>query len=407
MSMQKCIGVFSAVLLLLVVGCAPQPTPVPPSSLPTQAPTKAIIATPSLPPVQAPTKPLTQAPTKPSWQEEWDKTVAAAKKEGKLVIYTGAGTEVLTALRGAFKEKFGIDTEYVSGRGAELSAKIFAERRAGLLLGDLYLGGATTMVLELKPAGVLAPLKPLLLLPEVLDIKAYFDDEIPFIDKEGMYIINYGLYAALHMAVNSDLVKPGDIQSFADLLDPKWKGKIVSYDPTQSGAAARFFAVYIMTGILNPDFHRQLVKQEPFITRDARLLVEWVARGKYPVGLAPQPDIIAEFQKAGAPLNWVSPREGAFLASGNSGAFSYFDQAPHPNTAKAFVNWLMTKDGLTLYSKASLSPTARKDVPTDFIEPDRIRNPAGKYFNSNKEEVLLKEGEMMKLAKEIYGPLLK
>lgn len=381
MYMQKYVGVFLAVLLFLAFGCSPQPAPASPSPLPL-------------------------APTKPSWQEEWDKTVAAAKKEGKLVIVTTGGAEVKAALSKAFKEKFGIDVEYVSGRGAELTAKISAERKAGLFLNDLYLAGATTPVSVLKPAGVLAPIKPLLLLPEVLDTKAYFDDEIPFVDKEGIYIICNGPYVAMTLAVNSDLVKPGELKGYADLLDTKWKGKIAFSDPTIAGAASRFFLMTV-TMIMNPDFHRQLAKQDLLLTRDIRQQVEWVARGKYPIALAPYVDAVADMQKAGAPIKWISPVEGVYLSSGASGTLSYFSQAPHPNAARVFVNWFMTKEGLTTWSQSSLTQSARKDVSTDFLYPEGIRDPKVKYFNSNTEEVLLKEVPITKLADEIYGPLLK
>ncbi len=406
MNMKNGIGVLLVVLLLLVSGCSPQPAPTSPSPAPTQAPTKAVTALPTQPQTQAPTKPPTQAPAKPSWQEEWDKTVAEAKKEGKLVIACTGGAEVKAALDKAFREKFGIDVEWLVGRGSEITSKIFAERQAGLFLSDLYLAGATTPIAVLKPAGALAPIKPLLVLPEVLDTKAYFDDGIPYVDKEGTYIICNGPYVAMTLAVNSDLVKPGEIKGYADLLDPKWKDKIAFSDPTIAGAASRCF---LMTAnmIMNTDYHRQLAKQGPLLTRDVRQQVEWVARGKYPIALAPYVDAIADMQKAGAPIKWISPVEGVYLSSGASGSLSYFSQAPHPNAAKVFVNWFMTKEGLTIWSQSSLTQSARKDVPTDFLYPEGIRDPKVKYFNSNTEEVLLKEEDAYKLAREIYGSLLK
>lgn len=159
--------------------------------------------------------------------------------------------------------------------------------------------------------------------------------------------------------------------------------------------------------IMDLDFHRQLAKQDLIITRDPRAHVEWVARGKYPIVMAPHVDAVADFQKAGAPLKWISPKEGAYLSAGASGTLSYFDRAPHPNAAKIFVNWFMTREGLTVFSKAVLTQSARRDVPTDFLYPEGIRDPAVKYFDSNTEEALEKQLAMVKIALEIYGPLLK
>ena len=358
------------------------------------------------PAVSAPLVPPAAQIAERNWQEDWDKTVAAAKKEGKLVFYSGAGPEVRTALAQAFLRKFGIEIEYVTGKGAELTQKIFAERRAGLYLSDLYNGGATTAVTQLKPSGVFAPLRPLLVLPEVLDGNAYFDGEIPFIDKENVYMICNGPSVTPHLAINSELVQPGEIKSYADLLNPKWKGKTAFFDPTVSGTGAGFMLATLSLAMV-PDFHRQFSKQEPVITRDRRLQVEWVVRGKYPIALAPLRESVSAFQKAGSPIKWVVPQEGVFLIPSGSGSLSYFADAPHPNAAKVFINWFMTREGMTVYSKASMTQTPRKDVPTDFLSPESIRGPGVKYFGGWKEHILVKEKEAIKLAKEIYGPLVK
>ncbi len=348
----------------------------------------------------------TESPIKLPWQAEWDKTVAAAKNDGNLVVYTVGGTEMRDALGKAFKERFGINIEFITGRGGELAEKVISGRRAGIFWGDLWMGASNTLVTPMKPAGVLAPIKPLLLLPEVLDDKAYFDGQIPFVDRGGSHIIWQGQNVALTLAVNSDLVKPGEIKGYADLLQPKWKGQISFSDPTTGGAAGQWFLV-TTNGILTIDFHRQLVRQEPIITRDVRQQVEWVARGKYAVVLAPYIEIVADLQKAGAPLKWISPIEGSYLDAGNTGSLAYLADAPHPNAAKAFVNWFMTREGLTIWSQASLTQTARKDVPTDFLNPELLRDPKAKYFNSQDEELMLKGSEARKLATEIYSPLLK
>ena len=344
--------------------------------------------------------------TPASAQKEWDRTVAAGKKEGELLIYTAGGTAIKEALKNAFEQKYGIKIGFLPGAGRELTARIFNERRAGLYLTDLFLSGPNTPTLELKPAGVLAPIKPLLILPEVLNTKAYFDGEIPFVDNEGVYTIFHGTRISFPMVVNSELVKPGEIKAYADLLDPKWHGKIVMGDPTISGATGKMFAVTV-DHITGADFHRQLVKQNPLILRDLRQQVEWVARGKYSVSLGPYPDVVADLLAAGAPLKIVLPREGIYIASGASGTLSYFDRAPHPNAAKVFVNWFMSKEGLTVWSKANLQQTARQDLPTDFLIPELVRNAKVKYLNPDNEEDLKKLPARYKLAAEIYAPLLK
>lgn len=375
----KWISYFMVLYIILASSCVSQPASVSPSPVPTKD------------------------GLKQPWEEDWDKTVAAARTEGKLVAYNAGGSGVEAVLSRGFKEKFGIDIEHVSGRGAELSGKIMLEKRAGLHLGDLYLGGATNPLMEWKPAGILAPIKPLLALPEVLDGSAYYDNNVPFLDKEGMYVIPYVQSVGLTIFINSDLVKPGEIKSYADLLNPKWKEKIVLFDPTVSGTAHSWF--YFTVTTLGPDYHRQLAKQNPMITRDKRLQVEWVARGKYLAGLAPSKETVGEFQQVGAPIQWAVAAEGDYLTGG--GSLSYFDRAPHPNAAKVFVNWILSKEGLTAWSRTALMSTSRKDVPTDFLPPEARRDPNLRYFSTDSEEAKEKATDVTKLSKEIYGPLLR
>lgn len=340
---------------------------------------------------------------KAAWQREWDKTIAAAKSEGKLVVSIVWGSDLQAALRKPFKEKYGIDIEFVTGRGADTVTKLLSERRAGIYSADIFLAGPGSMLTSLKPAGALAPIKPLLFLPEVVDKKAYFGNEIPYVDKD-MFIIAHAQAVGNSLAVNTALVKPGEIKGYADLLDPKWKGRIVINDPSIAGTASEWFFA-TATAIMSMDFHRKLVKQEPVVTRDLRQQVEWVAKGKYAIAISPYKEQIAEFQRLGAPLDWVSPVEGEFISP--SGSVAYFDKAPHPNAAKVFVNWLLSREGLTAWSRATLWMTARKDVPTDFLPPKSIRDPNLQYTNLCNEEMKMKVAAAMKTAKEIYGPLLK
>lgn len=94
---------------------------------------------------------------KPAWQVDWDKTVAAARQEGEVVLVTTASASTRQELAGPLKSKYGIDLQFVVGSGPDLSEKVAAQRRAGLFLFDFYLGGATTATTTMKPAGYLDP----------------------------------------------------------------------------------------------------------------------------------------------------------------------------------------------------------------------------------------------------------
>src|SRR3972149_11362381 len=115
------------------------------------------------------------------------------------------------------------------------------------------------------------------------------------------------------------MIKKGEITDYPDILKPQYKGKITMNDPTVTGPGADFLihlAVNIWDLAKAKDYLTQLVgAQQTVIQRDNRLQVEEVARGKYPIGLAPNPDNMANFLKLGAPLEVVFFKQGARVTS--------------------------------------------------------------------------------------------
>lgn len=389
--MKKLLIVGLALFFLVMAGCAPKTVePAPPPNAPAAAP-----AAPSAP--QA-------APVKPAWEEEWDRTLAAAKREGTVVVYSTGGSEQRTALTFHFRAKYGVPVEFLTAKGAEVSQKLFAERRAGLYFADVYIGGSTTLVTELKPAGVLDSLDSVLVLPEVTDPKAWWQGQVPFLDKDHK-IVYFMARPSMPLTINTDLVKPDDIKSYRDLLNPKWKGKIVMNDPTIAGTGLKWFGM-VGTKIMGMDFMRELARQEPFIIRDQRLQVDWLVRGKYAIAIATKEDPVATAQKAGAPIKEIVPSEGTYLSAGG-GNIALINRAPHANTAKVFINWLLSKEGQDIFCRAINDVSARVDTPTEYLEPQKLRNPAVKYIFAEEEEFLIKQPEQAKMAKEIFGHLVK
>lgn len=121
---------------------------------------------------------------KNSGEQEWEKVLEAARKEGKITLYINFPPALRQAIGDAFEKKTGIKTEMVTGRGDEIAAKVLIERRAGLYLADVHLGGTTTSLTQLRPAGALKPILPDLFLPEVLDTRLWYGRQLPFMDSE-------------------------------------------------------------------------------------------------------------------------------------------------------------------------------------------------------------------------------
>lgn len=342
--------------------------------------------------------------TKLAWEGEWDKVLVGARREGKVVIYTTLGGETTPILRKAFTDKYGIAVEYIGGTGGEMAQKILTERKAGLYLVDLWQGGNTTLINSLKPAGVLDTLEPALILPEVKDASKWLGGRLEYVDREGT-ILPYLAYAAPPIAINTSLVKTEEMKSYKDLLNPRWKGKITIQDPTSPGFGQNWFAVALELGV-GLDYMQELVRQEPAVIRDRRLQVEWLAQGKYPVAIAAQSDILGAFEKEGATLKKITLLEGTNRSAG-SGNISLIKQAPHPNAARSFLNWVLTAEAQTLHSKANLLPSARVDVSTEGLDPSNIIQPGVKYFNADNEDFILSLPQKRNLAREVFGQLVR
>lgn len=345
-----------------------------------------------------------QQNSKQDWQIKWDKTVKDAKKEGKVVIYGAATGELRDILIKGFNDKFGIPVEYMAAKGPEIATRILAERKAGLYLPDVIIGASSPAVSTLKPAGVFDPMEPVLLLPEVTDTKLWWQNKLPWVDNDH-YFLAFLAYATPKIVVNPDIVKTGDIKAYRDLLDPKWKGRMALHDPTIAGAGQSWVAVMAQY-IMGVDYLKQLAAQEPFISRDHRLLAEWVVRGKYPIGLSIESEAIEQMRAAGSQLTYIDAAEGTYVTTG-TGFLSRPRNAPHPNAGTVFINWILSKDGQITYASVSRLQSAREDLPTANIDPLSMRKPGVKYVNTSTEEFWIKGPDYINLGKDIFGYLIK
>ncbi|MBI4334690.1 MAG: extracellular solute-binding protein [Chloroflexi bacterium] len=334
------------------------------------------------------------------WKEKWENTLAEARKEGKLLINdSGAGPEVRAVLTKVFRDKFGIDIEYNLGRSNELIVKIRTERNAGLYLVDLLLSGTGSPTTILKPEKIIDPLDPTLILPEVLNKIVWYRGDLPWVD-DGHYQLAPFVSPKVPIFINTNLVKQGVITSYQDLLKPEWKGKLTINDPTRLGGGNSWFTA--MVDLFGVDYLRKMAAQNVVLVTDNRLHADWVAQGKYPVGIAMDDDLTVSYMRAGAPIAFVVPKEGTWLSSGGAG-ISLVNKPPHPNAAKVFINWLLSKEGSTEFSRAHGHHSMREDVPTDFLAPEKIRKPGVEYYPLWKHDISEKKVPGQKLAAEIFS----
>lgn len=381
--MKKQLACMVLAALLGAISCAPNPPPSTPAA--TSAAPGATTA-----PVAA-------------WEVEWNRTVAAAKKEGTLIIYGNTTSEMREAVSKAFGDKFGIPIEWLPGRANELVEKIISERRNGIYVPDVLSDATTSAMNLLKPTGAMEIMEPKLILPDVTDTSKWLNNRLWWVDPEHTHIAYFAIPQP-GIFINTDMVKPAEMTSYNNLLEPRWKGKIVMDDPTLGGSGNSWVTAMAEL-IMDRDYLRKLAAQEPLLLRDNRQEAEWVARGKYPLGAGMSPDEMVQFIRAGAPVAAITPKEGTFVTL-SRGGLSVLDRAPHPNAAKVYLNWALSKEGQTVISKSEGLLSARTDVSSEFVDPSVQRQPGGKYFDTITYEYQLKKGEYVAIAKDIFGSLV-
>jgi iron(III) transport system substrate-binding protein len=299
-----------------------------------------------------------------SKSSEWEKVVEAAKREGKVVVSVPTSAELRKEFEAGFQKKFsGIELELSVARGASNINKIAEEQNAGVRNVDLHIGGTTSIVTGLLTPNLLEPVLPSMLLSEVSDPKNWWGGHI-WVDNAQKYIYSFTAYMTETVWYNSTLVKPMEITSWDSLLDPKWKGRIAILDPRSPGSGESTWA--FLWKIKGEQFLTKLAAQDMLVGRNLRQLGEAVARGKSAISIGLSFYTYVPFIKAGLPVRPLSAiREGYYAATG-SGNVAILKNSPHPNGSKVFINWLLSKEGQTAFTKAMGQPTRRFDVDTHW-----------------------------------------
>jgi iron(III) transport system substrate-binding protein len=313
------------------------------------------------------------------WQKTWDETIAAAKKEGKVVVVGSPDPVMRNEIIPKFTARFGIPIEFIAGQSSQIAARVRTERLSGIYSVDVFMSGASTTINVLHAEKMLDPLKPLLILPEVTDGTKWKRGKPYFADAEEQYVLM--LFNRLDgiLFVNAAEVKPEEIRAAKDLVNPKCKGKIATEDPNASGSGSNSSVHYYSQ--LGPDFIKKLyIDQKPAISRDRRQLTDWLARGTYPICLTCRADDAAPLLKEGFKLQEIFELSD-MQNRVNSAPFllTVANKAPHPNATRAFVNWLAGKEGLETYSRNYMSATLRTDVDESFLDPRTVPRPGVSY----------------------------
>jgi len=260
--------------------------------------------------------------------------VDAAVREGRVAWYTAIDLAVAERLVDAFQAKYPGVTVQLQRSGAERNfARIGQEYAAGIHVADVIDSSDAAHFIVWKRQGWLAPYVP-------ADVAKYWAPELR--DPDGLFA-TWRVTLSV-MGYNTKLVKPEDApRSFADLLDPKWSGKIVKAHPGYSGTILT--ATFQMVRELGWGYFERLSKQRVLQVQSAVDPPKKLAAGERPIMADGSEAALIFQQDAGQPVRPIYPSEGTPVVTSPSAVLK---DAPHPNAARLFQSYVFSLEGQQL-----------------------------------------------------------
>lgn len=284
--------------------------------------------------------------TTPVKAQSWDETVAAAKKEGKVVFYNNLQPNGIEPLLQKFRDKYPeIQTEQIRLGSNPLIERFQTEFNAGRHIADVFITFPDERVTEGMKQGWMTQWTP----PELSNFPADINQN------NMVFTLQYAREAIIW---NKGLVKDADApKEWADLFDPKWKGKVGMNPPWRSVSIQQIVAFWEDKGI--PDAAEKLKANDVRFFEGSGGIIQAVIRGD--VRVAELTDLpLNPLLEDGAPIGYVYPKSGT-TSSANVAFVA--KNAPHPNAAKVFFNWLMTEDGQKALQQYGGLSVTRNGIP--------------------------------------------
>jgi ABC-type Fe3+ transport system substrate-binding protein len=244
---------------------------------------------------------------------------------------------------------------------------------------------------SLYQAKVLQPVASAFILPEVKDESKWWLGKHQYVDSEGKYIfVPVGSVSVNMVAHNSELVSPAQLSSFWDLLNEKWRGKIVVMDPRSGGYGRSGARMIYYHSQLGAEYLRRLfTEQIVMLSRDYRQAIDWLAQRRFSLLLFGNGDDVLQAKAQGLPVDVSDTsgwKEGGAL---EPGAFTlvWLDRSPHPNASKVFINWLLSREGqMAVQRDGEINDSLRVDISKNDLRPMARRKEGAKYMVTWKAE---------------------
>ncbi|MBM4411579.1 MAG: ABC transporter substrate-binding protein [Chloroflexi bacterium] len=333
-----------------------------------------------LPPAAGPRIVSTPFSGNASARQDWEALVSEANREATLFILVrgqGGYRRVTTEFQAAFP---GIDVQVYTESSNSWLDRVRSERRSGRYTYDLgFLQPEPAIVDGLKD-GFWATLRPLVFRPDVTDDAAWrggFTSR--FLDTRGQFCFGWEFQVQHAYAVDSRVVKDGEITSARDLLDPKWRGKVITSDPRLGTGLASASNVAKQHG--NDVVKGLLVDQRPALG-GGNALIDALVGGSHPIALGVRPRSLQPYRARGEAghIRFLDLPDTDFV-SGTG--LLVFNNTAHPAAARLFLNWVLTRGGQALMAQHLLTNSARTDV--EPFEKDGVGQPGKPYYEVDRE----------------------
>ncbi len=270
---------------------------------------------------------------------DWAKVVEAAKKEGSVAVYSALSGPPQVERMKAFEKQYGVRVDHFIARASEVTERIRIEQVSKRYNGDVYISSPTSLPLH-KKAGVI---QPMMNVPALATLREDLDG-----DGNGVPV----WYPPYGILINTNMVKPEEFRSWKGLLDPKWKGKMLSDDLRLAGAGgAMFEATYKAYG---REYHEALAKQDVQVTRNNREAERRVARGEFPIYFPQQLPYALALK--GLPVKMIVPDEGVVYALAQ---FALLTGAPHPNAARLLTQFMLEPESQLFFANSGVIPVVK------------------------------------------------
>ncbi len=274
--------------------------------------------------------------------------IEAATREGKVVLYSAMDLPVGEKLRNAFQAQFaGIEVQIERSGSERLFQRIAQEFSSSIHAADVITTADASHVISWKRNGWLAPFVP-------EDVAKYFPNQ--YRDSDGMSATSRIWLSSI--ACNTNLVKPSEApRNFADLLDPRWVGKMVKGHPAYSGTIMT--ATFQLVRDLGWDYLEKLSKQRVMQVQSSTDPPKKLALGERAIMADGNDYNVVLLKEAGQPVEPIYPAEGTPTISGPTAIFA---NAPHPNAARLFQAWLHSRQTQQFFTDYTAQYSAHPQV---------------------------------------------